>query len=102
MVQEHKGTRAQGYKNAGIHMPFRRGLSVWFTFMFILVVWSSFCDAQEAGAVSAAEGLPIVSIETQGNVTISAAKILATVRARADGRGVGRPERVPGCNAYLV
>jgi outer membrane protein insertion porin family len=56
---------------------------MWFAFLFILVAWSGFCQAQEAGAVSAAEGLRISSIETKGNVTISTAKILATVRARA-------------------
>ena len=83
-IQEHRCARAQGHKSVGELLPLRCGPGMWFAFMFILVVWSSFCQAQEAGAVSAAEGLRISSIETKGNVTINTAKILATVRARTD------------------
>jgi len=81
-IQEHKGTRAQEHKNAGPLMPLCRGLSMWFTFMIILSVVAGYCRAQDTGAASAGEGLRIGSIETKGNVTISTAKILSTVRAR--------------------
>ncbi|MHC4722365.1 MAG: BamA/OMP85 family outer membrane protein [Planctomycetota bacterium] len=82
-IQEHRCARAQGHKNVGKLMPLRCGPGMWFAFLFILVVRGGFCQAQEAGAVSAAEGLRISSIEAQGNVTIPTAKIKVTARARA-------------------
>jgi len=89
-IQEHKCTRAQGRKNtrtqkhkiSGPLIRLRCGLRVWLAFMFIFVVLGAYCPAQDVGGASALEGLRIVSIETEGNVTINTTKILATVRAR--------------------
>ncbi len=83
-IQEHRCARAQGHKNVGKLLPLRCGPGMWFAFLFILVVRGGYCRAQEAVAVSAAEGLRISSIETKGNITINTATILVTVRARAD------------------
>ena len=89
-MQEHKGTRAQGHKSiraqehkiAGTLIRLRCGLSVRLAFIFILVACGGYCPAQDTGTVSAGQGLRIGIIETQGNVTISTAKILSTVRVR--------------------
>ncbi|MHC5059494.1 MAG: BamA/OMP85 family outer membrane protein [Planctomycetota bacterium] len=83
MVQENNSIRVQGHKNREMSASFRRGAGV-FIFIFFITFATGFCRAQQADAVSAAEGLRIESIEAQGNVTIPTAKVLATVRARAD------------------
>jgi len=81
-MQEHRNTRAQEHKNAGALMFLGCRLGVLFAFTFILVVYIPYCGAQDSSADTALEELRIGSIETAGNVTISRAKILSTVRAR--------------------
>ncbi len=82
-IQKHRDARAQGHKNVGKLIPLYRCLSEWFAFIFfILVVFGGYCPAQDTGSASDLEQMRISTIETKGNVTISTAKILSTVRAR--------------------
>lgn len=81
-IQEHRDIRAQEHENVETLMPLHCGLGAWFAFIFILVVLGPYCPAQDTGAASGLEQMRIGTVETQGNVTISTAKILSTVRAR--------------------
>ncbi|HIJ66840.1 MAG TPA: outer membrane protein assembly factor BamA [Planctomycetes bacterium] len=81
-MQWRKGAKVQDNTISGTFRHLRRGSGLWFAFIFILLFSAGYCRAQVAGDVSGPEQMRIGSIEAQGNVTITTAKILSTVRAR--------------------